>query len=117
MNMTSELAVDRTVVAVTGGRGRGPRGQLAALPLPASRCPIPGCGRPIDPSRLMCRSHWYLVPKDVRDLVWATWRSGQGAFSHGHQGAVLMAIAAVLTASGRTPANGAATSHDERPLR
>ena len=25
----------------------------------------------------MCRSHWYMVPKDLRDAVWATYRPGQ----------------------------------------
>jgi hypothetical protein len=74
------------------GRGRGP-----GLPLPPVRphasCPVPGCGELIDLSRLMCRPHWYLVPKELRDWVWATWRSGEGAFSREHQDAVLMAIA------------------------
>ncbi len=41
----------------------------------------------------MYRRHWYLVPKQLWDWVWATWRSGAGAFSHEHQDAVLMAIA------------------------
>jgi hypothetical protein len=75
------------------GRGRGP-----GLPLPPVRpqarcCPVPGCGHLIDPSRLMCRRHWYLVPKQLRDWVWATWRSGEGACSREHHDAVLMAIA------------------------
>jgi hypothetical protein len=42
----------------------------------------------------MCRRHWYLVPKHVRDRVWSTWRSGQGARSSEHQDAVRAAIAA-----------------------
>jgi hypothetical protein len=100
--MISQLAGDRKVIAVTSGRGRGPRGQLATLPYRNSRCPILGCGQQIDPSRLMCRSDWYRVPKDVRDQVWATWRSGQEAFSQEHQDAVLKAIAAVLVARRET---------------
>jgi hypothetical protein len=106
--MTSQVALGSTAAAVTGGRGRGPRGQQATLPHRASRCPIPGCSSRIDSSRLMCRSHWYLVPREVRDQVWATWRSGQAAFSRDHQDAVLRAIAAVLAATGRTPGNRAA---------
>jgi hypothetical protein len=43
--------------------------------------------------------HWYMVPKEVRDRVWATWRSGQGAFGREHQDAVRAAIVAVLTAT------------------
>jgi hypothetical protein len=74
-----------------------PRRVDRGLPLPpvrpqARRCPAGGCGELIDPSRLMCRRHWYLVPKQVRDGVWATWRSGEGAFSRDHQDAVRMAI-------------------------
>jgi hypothetical protein len=40
-----------------------------------------GSLQPIDPSRLICRHHWYLVSEDLGDLVWATWRSGVGALS------------------------------------
>ena len=92
--MSSQLTADQTR-AVTGGYGRGPRGQLTTLGSGVSSCPIPGCGNQIDPSRLMCRAHWYVVPKLMRDRVWATWRSGQGAYSTEHQDAVLAAITAV----------------------
>lgn len=85
--------------AVTGGRGRGPRGRLTTLYSGIRRCPIPGCGDQIDPSRLMCRRHWYMVPKEMRDQVWATWRSGQGAYSREHRDAVHGAIASVLVAA------------------
>jgi hypothetical protein len=82
--------------AVTGGLGRGPRGQLTTLWSGLDWCPIPRCTCQIDPSRLMCREHWYMVPKAARDLVWFTWRSGQGALSGEHQDAVRVAMAAVL---------------------
>jgi hypothetical protein len=59
-----------------------------------SRCAVPGCGEAIDPSRLMCRRDWYLVPKPMRDQVWCTWRSGQGAISREHEEAVRKAILA-----------------------
>jgi hypothetical protein len=42
--------------------------------------------------------HWYMVPKYLRDRVWETWRSGQGAFSGEHRDAVRLAVAAVHTA-------------------
>jgi len=90
-----------TVTEIPGGCGRGPGGQLAALPR-ASRCPVPGCRARIDPSRLMCRGHWYLVAKPLRDRVWATWRSGQGALGREHQDAVLMAIDACQEAAAKT---------------
>jgi hypothetical protein len=90
--MTSQVSDARTVTDVTGGRGRGPGGQQALSQ--ASRCPVAGCGAGIDPSRLMCHVHWYLVPKQTRDRVWATWRSGRGASDPEHQEAVRTAITA-----------------------
>ena len=59
---------------------------------PESRCPVAGGGGQIDPSRRMCRRHWYRVPRALRGRVWATWRSGEGALSAEHQEAVLAAI-------------------------
>jgi hypothetical protein len=67
---------------------------LTALPQLAQRCPVTGCAEQIGPSRLMCRGHWYEVPKQLRDRVWATWRSGQGSGSYEHQEAVRLAITA-----------------------
>jgi hypothetical protein len=42
----------------------------------------------------MCRGHWYQLPRQLRDLVWATWRSGEGALSPEHLEAVRLAISA-----------------------
>ena len=50
----------------------------------------------------MCRRDWYRVPKQLRDRVWRTWRSGQQAASPEHKEAVLKAIAAARVA--RLPA-------------
>lgn len=100
--MSSQLTADQTR-AVTGGHGRGPRGRLTTLGSGLTSCPIPGCGKQINPSRLMCRVHWYLVPKQTRDRVWATWRSGQGAFSTEHRDAVHAAISAVRCYVGDSP--------------
>jgi len=91
--VTSAATEDRTATELTGGRGRGPGGQLTGSREHVPCCPIPGCGNQIDPSRLMCRRHWYRIPKQLRDQVWATWRSGQGALSCEHQEAVRIAIA------------------------
>lgn len=98
--------------AVTGGHGRGPRGRLSTLGSGINFCSIPGCGWEIDPSRLMCRCHWYAVPKLMRDRVWATWRSGQGAFSAEHQDAVRIAITAVQIRQA-LPAEQVAPSPDQ----
>jgi hypothetical protein len=96
--MTSQLIESRTVTELPGGPGRGPGGQLVALPR-GGRCPVPGCRVQIDPSRLMCRSHWSLEPKPMRDQVWATWRSGHAALSPEHQEAVRLAVTACQAAA------------------
>jgi hypothetical protein len=96
--MTSQLAERHAVAALPRGRGRGPGGRPTGLPLPAGRCPVPGCGERIDRTRLMCRRDWYLVPKQLRDLVWRTWRSGHGAGGSEHREAVLKAIVACRVA-------------------
>lgn len=92
--MTSQMAGRGAARELTGGRGRGPGSKRTALPQPARRCAVSGCSEQIDPSRLMCRDHWYRVPRQLRDLVWATWRSGEGALSAEHLQAVRVAIAA-----------------------
>jgi hypothetical protein len=92
--MTSNMIDGRTIAQLTAGRGRGPGGQPKALSQRTGCCPISGCYEEIDPSRLMCRTHWYFVPKQLRDRVWATWRSGDGASSRDHEDAVLMAMSA-----------------------
>jgi hypothetical protein len=47
----------------------------------------------------MCRPHWYLAPKHLRDRVWATWHSGAGVFSPAYRQAVGQAITAVQAAT------------------
>jgi len=92
--MAGQSAGRLTAPALPRGRGRGPGGQPTGLPLPVGRCPVPGCHDQIDRTRLMCRRDWYLVPKQLRDRVWATWRSGRASDSREHQEAVLKAVAA-----------------------
>ena len=37
-------------------------------------CPIDDCDRLPADDHLMCRRHWFMVPKELRDEVWAAWR-------------------------------------------
>jgi hypothetical protein len=53
--MTSQLAERQTQASLPKGRGKGPGGQPRRLLPPSGRCPVPGCGDPIDATRLMCR--------------------------------------------------------------
>ena len=79
--------------------GRGPGSGW--LPVPGQvepaphQCPVGGCQQDVRADRLMCRPHWYTVPKPLRDIVWATWRSGEAASSIEHMAAIRVAIAAV----------------------
>jgi hypothetical protein len=92
--MTSRLAERRAGRELPAGRGRGPGSNPTGEPQSAYRCPVSGCREQVDPSRLMCRGHWYQLPRQLRDLVWATWRSGEGALSPEHLEAVRLAISA-----------------------
>jgi hypothetical protein len=58
-------------------------------------CPLRRCPVTVPPERLMCRMHWYQVPKPLRDAVWATWRSGAGAGTPAHGAAIAAAVRAV----------------------
>jgi hypothetical protein len=40
-------------------------------------CHAKGCLRRVAPAMLMCRAHWFMVPKDLRELVWASYVPGQ----------------------------------------
>jgi hypothetical protein len=40
-------------------------------------CHWPGCGRQVPPAMWGCRSHWYALPKELRDRIWRTYRPGQ----------------------------------------
>lgn len=38
-------------------------------------CPVEHCPDPVRHAQLMCRRHWWLVPRTIRDRVWSTWRA------------------------------------------
>lgn len=40
------------------------------------KCPVDPCGRYVPFGRLMCWSHWRMVPRDLQRLVWAQWNNG-----------------------------------------
>jgi len=79
------------------GPGNGP----GPLRPGAARCRIPGCRAPVGRRRLMCRPHWYQVPKHLRDLIWAAWRSGAGVLDPAYRQAVAEALAAIQAARAR----------------
>lgn len=58
------------------------------------RCAIPRCPEKIGPALLMCRDHWYEVPKDLRDEVWAQYRA-EGVWSERYMAARDAAIESI----------------------
>ncbi len=38
-----------------------------------------GCNRQVPPALWGCRQHWYMLPKHLRDKIWATYEIGQEA--------------------------------------
>lgn len=40
-------------------------------------CHATGCQLKVLTSKLFCRSHWFALPKELRDRVWATYVPGQ----------------------------------------
>lgn len=61
----------------------------------AHDCPATGCTARVGRGQLMCRTHWFMVPKALRDAIWDAWRGGLGAGSPPHRDAVLAAVTAV----------------------
>lgn len=43
----------------------------------AHTCHAIGCETPVPRKMFMCRRHWYMVPKHLRDAVWAHYTPGQ----------------------------------------
>lgn len=39
-------------------------------------CPAPGCEERLPFETFACRSHWYAIPKALRDSLWRAWRRG-----------------------------------------
>jgi len=40
-------------------------------------CHWPGCKRQVKPAYHMCREHWYRLPQQLRDALWAAYAPGQ----------------------------------------
>jgi len=68
------------------------------------RCHAIDCTTQVHPRMLMCRRHWYMVPKDLRDRVWREYRDGQERTkrpSEAYLAAAKAAIEAVASREGR----------------
>lgn len=43
----------------------------------AHTCHATGCETAVPPEMWGCKKHWFMVPKPIRDRIWATYRRGQ----------------------------------------
>lgn len=41
----------------------------------ARTCPVDGCNAPIEAGKLLCRTHWFSLPRAMRAEVLDTWRA------------------------------------------
>lgn len=76
----------------------------AGRPEGAHHCHARGCKVSVPPEMLMCRPHWYKVPKKIRDAVWEHYREGQCddmEFTEEWNRAADAAIGGVAVAEGR----------------
>lgn len=49
------------------------------------RCYAPGCDQQVGMRLLMCKPHWYAVPKPLRDAIWDTYNQGRGVRSEAYR--------------------------------
>lgn len=40
-------------------------------------CHWPGCEKQVPPAMWGCREHWFALPKNLRDRIWAAYKPGQ----------------------------------------
>lgn len=40
-------------------------------------CHWPGCNKQVPPAMWGCRTHWFMLPKYLRDKIWQTYEIGQ----------------------------------------
>lgn len=41
------------------------------------RCHWPDCNKQVPPAMWGCKSHWFAIPKHLRDRIWKSYRPGQ----------------------------------------
>ncbi len=47
-------------------------------------CTAEGCAVTVERGKLMCKGHWFSLPKPLRDEIWASWRAmNEGGRNHG----------------------------------
>jgi hypothetical protein len=67
-------------------------------------CPVQVCVLVVgDDDRLMCPTHWHMVPRPLQRAVWAAWKNGKGFGTvalAAAQSAAISAVDATLQGAG-----------------
>jgi len=69
-------------------------------------CHATGCTKPVPPEMFMCRSHWCMLPKVMRDKIWQTYRPGQcddWHISHEYAEAARASVQYIAAKEGKEP--------------
>lgn len=53
------------------------RYEMSQRPTRDHKCHWPSCDRQVPPAMWGCETHWFMLPKSLRDRVWSTYRPGQ----------------------------------------
>ena len=64
------------------------------MPKEKRQCPGFGCSIMVADPKFLCSTHWFRVPKALRDLIWRLYRSERD--SDAHVAAVSSAIRGVM---------------------
>lgn len=70
-------------------------------------CHAAGCSVHTPPQMLMCKRHWFMVPREIRNRVWSTYRDGQcddWDITNAYANAARAAVRAVAERENRTEA-------------
>lgn len=51
--------------------------QISPERLARHHCHARGCNMKVPPRMLMCKRHWFMVPKAIRDEIWEHYQTGQ----------------------------------------
>lgn len=59
------------------------------------RCHAEGCSTDVPPAMFMCKRHWFMVPINLRNQIWALYEPGQEITKSPNNLYVKVALAAI----------------------
>lgn len=68
-------------------------------------CHAACCKKSVPPEMLMCKKHWFMVPRHIQQLIWKHYRVGQcddQLITHEYAEAARAAVRSVAEDEGRT---------------